>query len=369
MKKIIFILTAIVVFFSGAKAQINMTSNGYVGIGVLTTPHNNFDVNGNIQISNAQAPVGLMDELYNNIPLFSMSSNFREPNKNNTYLGAAFRIDGRNISGIAPIFQWLYRPSGSGSETMLMSLNSSGQLGIGRIATTSGSNMCILEINGSAYSYGGTWQGSDLRMKKNIKSLNKSILDSLLMLNAVSFQYIKPNKVLNDVAFNKTHYGYIAQDVEKIFPNIVMTNDSDGYKAINYIGLIPIIVEALKKQQKQIDSLQHLVNKKNSSSLKSAEFATTVENAGTLNQATLAQNAPNPFSIATSINYFIPETVRQASINIYDLTGVQIKSVSLISKGNGSIVINANELRPGIYIYNLITDGQEVTSKRMVLTQ
>jgi hypothetical protein len=307
-----------------------------------------------------------MDELYNNIPLFSMSSNFREPNKSNTYLGAAFRIDSRNISGIAPIFQWLYRPAGYGSssEVMLMSLNSSGQLGIGQIASS-----YKLEVNGTTFCTQGIWSGSDLRMKKNIKSLNKTILDSLFLLNAVSFQYIKPNKEIIDASYDKIRYGYIAQDVEKIFPNLVMTNDSDGYKAVSYNDFIPLIIEALKKQQKQIDSLQHLVNKKSASSLKSAEIATTVENAGTLNQATLAQNAPNPFSVATTINYYLPQSVNTASINVYDLTGVQIKSVSVTSKGNGSIVINANELRPGIFIYNLITDGQEVASRRMVLTQ
>ncbi len=128
-------------------------------------------------------------------------------------------------------------------------------------------------------------------------------------------------------------------------------------------------MEALKQQQIQINNLAQLVNKKGSSSLKSAEITTGVDDATIVEKATLAQNAPNPFSVATTINYYLPETVRQATINIYDLTGGQIKSIPVALKGNGSITINGYGLRPGIFIYNLITDGQEVASKRMVLTQ
>ena len=63
----------------------------------------------------------------------------------------------------------------------------------------------------------------------------------MFLLNAVSFQYIKPNKEIIDASYDKIRYGYIAQDVEKIYPDLVMT-DTKGYKAVNYNAFIPMIL-------------------------------------------------------------------------------------------------------------------------------
>ncbi|MFH0756226.1 MAG: T9SS type A sorting domain-containing protein [Bacteroidota bacterium] len=56
-------------------------------------------------------------------------------------------------------------------------------------------------------------------------------------------------------------------------------------------------------------------------------------------------------------------------INIYDLQGKQIRSMHLDQTEMGEIVVPASEFNPGIYIYNLIVDGFEIDSKRMVLTE
>lgn len=53
--------------------------------------------------------------------------------------------------------------------------------------------------------------------------------------------------------------GFIAQDVEEVLPEIVET-DSEGYKSINYTEIIPVMVEALKKQQQMIDKLQKSID-------------------------------------------------------------------------------------------------------------
>lgn len=104
------------------------TVNGSVGIGT-TNPRNRLDVNGNIQISNSSIPMGLITEVRGTTPLLNMSVNFREPNKNSSYRGAAFRIDSRG--GVYTLFQWLSRSAGSVDETVIMTLTESGKLGIG----------------------------------------------------------------------------------------------------------------------------------------------------------------------------------------------------------------------------------------------
>jgi hypothetical protein len=55
--------------------------------------------------------------------------------------------------------------------------------------------------------------------------------------------------------------GLLAQDVAKVLPELVkMSDDSDGTLSVNYQGLIPVLINAIKEQQKQIDELKELLN-------------------------------------------------------------------------------------------------------------
>ena len=51
----------------------------------------------------------------------------------------------------------------------------------------------------------------------------------------------------------KSQIGFIAQEVEKIFPELVDTNET-GYKSVNYIGLVPVLLEGIKDLQKQLSA-------------------------------------------------------------------------------------------------------------------
>ncbi len=108
-------------------------------------------------------------------------------------------------------------------------------------------------INGSGV-YSGTWsQNSDERFKKNIEPVTNTV-EKLLKLNGVSYEYNKeefPNKNFAD----GKQIGLIAQNVEEVFPELVQT-DSEGYKSVAYQNLVPILIEAIKEQQKSIDELK-----------------------------------------------------------------------------------------------------------------
>ena len=86
---------------------------------------------------------------------------------------------------------------------------------------------------------------SDSRYKTNINSLANS-LAILNQLRGTSY-LLKDKEVATDEQF-----GFIAQEVESILPNLVMT-DQEGYKAVNYIGLIPVLTEGIKAQQDLIE--------------------------------------------------------------------------------------------------------------------
>ena len=101
--------------------------------------------------------------------------------------------------------------------------------------------------------------------------------------------------------------------------------------------------------------------------VKSAQQITSAEELSTQEDA-LFQNAPNPFTERTQINYYLTEGVKEAAIYIYNMNGVQIESFNLQQKGHGTISINGGLLQAGMYMYSLIADGQAIDTKTMILT-
>ena len=95
------------------------------------------------------------------------------------------------------------------------------------------------------------FQSSDKRLKTNIQKIDKP-LEKILKLNGVSFEW---KRDIDEKVENKTNIGVIAQEVEKVLPEIVKKRDND-YLAIKYEQLVPVLIEGIKEQQKQIDELK-----------------------------------------------------------------------------------------------------------------
>ena len=87
-----------------------------------------------------------------------------------------------------------------------------------------------------------------MRLKDNIIEISKAKMDDLFTLNPVIFNY-KNDKT------KKIHYGVLAQDVERVFPELVEDNMS-GYKTVNYQELLPLMLAKMKNMQEQIDELK-----------------------------------------------------------------------------------------------------------------
>ena len=104
---------------------------------------------------------------------------------------------------------------------------------------------------GDVVAYGSP---SDITLKKNIKPLENS-LDKIKSLQGVSFTWKKPglSNIVDDM-------GFIAQDVKEVVPKLVRENE-DGKLSMRHQGVIPILVEAMKEQQKQIDRLEEQIKK------------------------------------------------------------------------------------------------------------
>lgn len=255
------------------------------------------------------------------------------------------------------------------------------------VGINTGTPSYLLDVNGSLRCYSFT-NSSDERLKSNIKDivngldviqqLSPKIYDLAVPINDQSSSTKKlpegANYVKPEPEIFKNQTGFLAQDVKKTLPHIVSV-DEQGYHSLNYIGLIPYLVDAIKEQNKQIEALQEQIQgccsvyaSDDDTRARRGEVSTG-SNANSVDDASLEQNAPNPFHQQTTIAYTIPENCRNSSIHIYNLNGAELRSYAISQKGRGSITVDAGSLKAGMYLYTLICDGKEVATKKMILTQ
>jgi hypothetical protein len=116
---------------------------------------------------------------------------------------------------------------------------------------------------------------SDLRFKKSISRLKNS-LEKSLELVGINYNWRKDEFPERNFTGDK-QIGFIAQDVEKIFPQIVYT-DNKGYKSIDYSRLTPVLVEAIKELNAKVVSLESDLARANEVSAKVAELSERIKN-------------------------------------------------------------------------------------------
>lgn len=92
---------------------------------------------------------------------------------------------------------------------------------------------------------------SDIVLKTNITEITRETNEKILDLVAIEFAYKHDDK-------KQKHYGLIAQEVEKIYP--VLVSNKSGYKSVNYIELIPILLSKMKIMQDEINELKEKID-------------------------------------------------------------------------------------------------------------
>ena len=143
-----------------------------------------------------------------------------------------------------------------GSKTTNLTLSANGNVGIGRTPTTH-----KLEVEGDIYATGNiialgevtAYSSSDKRLKENIKDFKA--LEIINKLCPKTFTWNDKAKELNPTKNDKNQYGLIAQELEEIVPELVHEMGS-GYKGVDYIQLIGILIQGIKEQQQQINYLK-----------------------------------------------------------------------------------------------------------------
>jgi hypothetical protein len=237
-------------------------------------------------------------------------------------------------------------------------------------------------VNGNLTTY-GLYNLSDMRLKKNVTLLSETAdtqgnaLDHLQKMNVIEYNLVsaiknenryshskryKDSEGFSDVELYRCHYGLSAQELQGIYPDLVLEGQ-DGYLAVNYIELVPILIRSIQELKQELDEVKG-ISKAMTRSVgdETADFNA----AGRSNE--LNQNTPNPFKEQTVIRFSLADNAQNANICIYDMTGKQLQKLP-ISSGDSCVSINGWELGEGMFLYSLIVNGQEIDTKKMVITK
>ncbi|HMQ06727.1 MAG TPA: tail fiber domain-containing protein [Saprospiraceae bacterium] len=260
---------------------------------------------------------------------------------------------------------------------------------------------------GNFYYTGSFTASSDKKLKKNIKTIEGS-LNKVMQLQPRSYEFRTDEYNYIQLA-QGPQFGFIAQEVEGILPEIVH-EDTHGFadpqalegtemygdptaiklniKSMSYISLIPVLTGAIQEQQSLIAGQEsEIVTLKNQldardnriTELESrlSRLEVLIENQlnrssfnlERIDQIRLDQNQPNPFSGHTIIRYYLPESIERAQMVITDVTGRTIRSILLPEKGEGEVEITTTDLPGGTYQYSIVVEGRPVITKRMILSR
>ena len=171
--------------------------------------------------------------------------------------------------------------------------------------------------------------------------------------------------IMGNQVLTKQHYGLDAEQLGEVYPDLVYENE-DGTKSINYVEMVPLLVKAINELSSELAELKETSSKK----VKGKKETTAIEEStAEVDMVRMDQNKPNPFSESTVIKLNIPKNTKTATIFIYDLSGKQVKSIPVTERGKTDITVYANDLTSGMYIYNLVVDGQVKVTRRMIVSE
>ena len=104
--------------------------------------------------------------------------------------------------------------------------------------------------------YLDVFAGSDLRFKENIEPVKNSLLN-LLQLDPIKYNYKEEFQQKNGFS-HTAQLGLLAQNLAEVYPEL-LAKDSSGYLSVNYQGLVPVLIDAVKDLNKKVSDLEETV--------------------------------------------------------------------------------------------------------------
>lgn len=196
---------------------------------------------------------------------------------------------------------------------------------------------------------------SDKKFKKDIKPIESS-LEKVLTLDGKTYNW--RNEEFKDKNFgNELQYGFLAQEVQKVIPSLVIQSEN-GDLAMNYIGLIPVLIEAMKEQQTQINELKFQITD---------NFRTQNQDLLQFANTKIISVSPNPSDDEILISVNIDKEVTAAQLQVHDINGTVVSLLNLKERAtNISKSLQKDNFGKGIYIVSLVINGKSIDTKKII---
>ena len=247
---------------------------------------------------------------------------------------------------------------------------------VGSIVTSSTIQGTLLgESSSSAVSSDGNLSLRSLSAASSLSGLHVTTYqkerpvwsEDTLAINELDGDVIKTEEIEPDIVdeqfYGKNHYALDADKLEEVFPDLVYVN-KDGSKSINYMEMIPLLVQSINELSAEIEELKEQTSGRVANA--SSRGTTNMKAPTTRNK--LFQNTPNPFNEQTTIRFSLADDSKDAAICIFDMAGKTIKKLP-ISSGMDSVSIGGYDIGEGMFLYSLVVNGQEIDTKKMVITK
>ena len=246
--------------------------------------------------------------------------------------------------------------------------------------TQNGSGVLNIYANGSVKGEFDNVSGaytalSDQRLKKDIEKIG-DVLPGVLQLDVKKYHF------LENQAGDRKYVGMLAQDVEKIFPEVVYHNTGDDgadFYTMDYSSFGVIAIKAIQELNTVVAEKDAVISdlQKQIDEIKAGLQAcgiTCVNEIGKTSSANsetsiLEQNIPNPANQSTTIRFTIPSNAQDAQLIITDVNGKTIQQFNHLVNGQSQVEVSTLNLVSGSYQYSLYVDGKKVDTKQMIINK
>ena len=264
----------------------------------------------------------------------------------------------------------------------------------GVLATTYTASSFAGYFQGNVYTT-GTYTGSDKKLKKNISEFDDAV-SIIKKLKPRSYEFQTEGKMAEMNLPKGKHYGLIAQDLEKILPELVKETEQfprrdptsaaqsgavsstnpQTFKAVNYTELIPILVKGIQEQDEQLQKQELKLQKMDSLEAKLQTLQLAIQeikaslSSNTISSpssASLEAPVPNPAKGSTNIHYRIPAGSASARLTVANMLGQVMREIK-VSTGSGQVNLNVSNLAAGTYPCTLWVNGQQAVSKQLIVS-
>ena len=379
MKKIIILAVLAALITSVCNAQLKVKSNGNVESGnILVNDSDSVYNNGNYSIfsniSNNQKPLA--------VSIYGRANGNTVPNSN---LQMAIGVSGKSI--YAPYAIGVKGEADAGNNNFgvygyIPLTMSYPNLGAAIYGTVYSQPLALIDVYAGYFDgpvgitenlrvYGTIMAGHVYSRAINSTSNSEDIFDAnrenqipisekLSSLDMISYYVesetkdnaIQQERVCTQIernVKNKRHFAIPADQLEELFPDLVI-DDEKGNKNINYIEMVPLLVQSIKEL--------------------SAEVTTLKEQLGVQDPKKSVMKARSKQAEdADEVQLTIPDEAQKIHLNIYDLSGKTVRTTDVNESGNVRLSTYTKGLPTGTYAYSLIVDGKKLKTRKMIVKE